>query len=52
MGRNLLIILKFIILNFSKVITTSDGIGPGDGFENQKLFIIRYTKDYQVIMEE
>jgi LysM repeat protein len=25
---------------------------PGDGFENQKLFMIRYTKDYQVILED
>jgi LysM repeat protein/ABC-type branched-subunit amino acid transport system substrate-binding protein len=24
---------------------------PGNGFENQKLFRIRYTKDYQVILE-
>jgi LysM repeat protein len=24
----------------------------GDGFENQKLFMIRYTKDYQVILDE
>jgi LysM domain./Receptor family ligand binding region. len=24
----------------------------GDGFENQKLFMVRYTKDYQVILEE
>ena len=24
----------------------------GDGFENQKLFMIRYTKDYQVILED
>jgi LysM repeat protein len=24
---------------------------PGNGFENQKLFKIRYTKDYQVILE-
>jgi LysM repeat protein/ABC-type branched-subunit amino acid transport system substrate-binding protein len=23
----------------------------GDGFENQKLFMVRYTKDYQVILE-
>jgi ABC-type branched-subunit amino acid transport system substrate-binding protein len=25
--------------------------GPGNGFENQKLFKIRYTKDYRVILE-
>ena len=25
--------------------------GPGNGFENQMLFKIRYTKDYQVILE-
>ena len=25
---------------------------PGDGFENQKLFMIRYTKDYEVILED
>jgi hypothetical protein len=24
----------------------------GDGFENQKLFMVRYTKDYQVILED
>jgi hypothetical protein len=24
----------------------------GDGFENQKLFMIRYTKDYQVLLED
>jgi LysM repeat protein len=24
---------------------------PGNGFENQKLFRIRYTKDYQVVLE-
>jgi LysM repeat protein len=24
----------------------------GDGFENQKLFMVRYTKDYQVLLEE
>lgn len=24
---------------------------PGDGFENQKLFTIRYTKDYQIVLE-
>jgi LysM repeat protein len=24
----------------------------GDGFENQKLFMVRYSKDYQVILEE
>jgi hypothetical protein len=23
----------------------------GDGFENQKLFMVRYTKDYQVLLE-
>jgi len=26
--------------------------GPGNGFENQKLFKIRYTKDYRVILED
>jgi hypothetical protein len=25
---------------------------PGNGFENQKLFMVRYSKDYQVILEE
>lgn len=25
---------------------------PGDGFENQKLFMVRYTKDYEVILED
>jgi hypothetical protein len=25
---------------------------PGDGFENQKLFIVRYTKDYEVKLIE
>ncbi len=25
---------------------------PGDGFENQKLYMVRYTKDYQVILED
>jgi LysM repeat protein len=25
---------------------------PGNGFENQKLFMVRYAKDYQVILEE
>jgi LysM repeat protein len=24
----------------------------GDGFENQKLFMVRYTKDYQVLLED
>jgi LysM repeat protein len=24
----------------------------GDGFENQKLFMVRYTRDYQVILED
>jgi hypothetical protein len=24
----------------------------GNGFENQKLFMVRYTKDYQVILED
>jgi LysM repeat protein len=24
----------------------------GDGFENQKLFLVRYTKDYEVILED
>jgi hypothetical protein len=24
---------------------------PGDGFENQKLFMVRYAKDYEVILE-
>ena len=23
----------------------------GDGFENQKLFMVRYSKDYQVLLE-
>jgi hypothetical protein len=23
----------------------------GDGFENQKLFMVRYAKDYEVILE-
>jgi LysM repeat protein len=25
---------------------------PGDGFENQKLFMVRYAKDYEVILED
>jgi len=25
---------------------------PGNGFENQKLFMVRYSKDYQVILED
>jgi LysM repeat protein len=25
---------------------------PGDGFENQKLFMVRYSKDYKVILED
>ncbi len=25
---------------------------PGDGFENQKLFMVRYTRDYEVILED
>jgi hypothetical protein len=25
---------------------------PGDGFENHNLFMVRYTKDYQVILED
>jgi LysM repeat protein/ABC-type branched-subunit amino acid transport system substrate-binding protein len=25
---------------------------PGDGFENQKLFMVRYTKNYEVILED
>jgi len=24
----------------------------GDGFENQKLFMVRYTKNYEVILED
>jgi hypothetical protein len=25
---------------------------PGEGFENQKLFMVRYAKDYEVILED
>lgn len=25
---------------------------PGDGFENQKLFMVRYTRNYEVILED
>jgi hypothetical protein len=24
----------------------------GDGFENQKLFMVRYTKNYEVVLED
>jgi hypothetical protein len=24
----------------------------GDGFENQKLFMVRYAKDYEVLLED
>ena len=29
----------------------SNGMTLSDGFENQKLFLIHYTKNYEVVLE-
>ena len=52
MERILLLIPRGIILNFFKPSFDFVRKEEGAGFENQKLFIIRYTKDYEVKLVE
>ena len=48
MGKDLSPIPKYTILIFFETEFDFKRKGEGDGFENQKLFLIRYTNDMDV----